>query len=190
MGCRDLRENAPYAPSSPYGLSKQMAEEYILENSEQLGLIPYVFRPVMIYGPGSKVNLNSLIRFIRSGTPYPFRSYQNEKSILYIKNLTHCIRQFIENDPQGGIYHIADREKLSTNDISKLIASAIKIRFRQWDAPSILYRRFLQSKNGRISRMFQKLLGDLSVNSDKLGSALTEELPYTTEEAFYSFLRK
>lgn len=188
MNCTELSESAEYQPSSAYGLSKQMAEQYILENAASLGMEAIILRPVMVYGEGSKGNMNALIRFVRSGTPFPFASYKNEKSILYIRNLTFIIEQFANGQLPAGVYNVADNGKYSTKEIVEMIGDALNRKVRKWDLPQGLYRRFLTKGNGKISGMFKKLLGNLSVDTRKLQKTINKVLPFKSPDAFKDFL--
>jgi len=190
QNCTDLKERSSYNPGSPYGISKQMAEEYIIQNAEDLGFKYFIFRPVMVYGKGSKGNLNNLIKLVRRGIPYPFKNHDNKKSILYIKNLTHIVQHFVEHDIEQGIYHLADKEQLSSVQIVNLINESLSRKGRSFSFPGLIYKRAIRGRN-KFSRALKKLLSNLSVDNSKLLNALGDNpLPYTSEEAFKDFLSK
>jgi nucleoside-diphosphate-sugar epimerase len=190
MNCIDLQEDCSYHPSSAYGLSKQMAEQYIIERSKEADLSYIILRPVMVYGSGSKGNVNALISLVKRGIPYPFAKYKNEKSVLYIKNLIHVIDHFISNKNESGIYHVSDPGTLSTSELVDIMSKTMNKNIQKWNLPSSLYQRMVKSsKPGKLRSMFAKLLGDLSVDNSKLQKALGEnKLPFTTEEGFKDFL--
>ncbi len=122
-------------PQTPYGKSKLDAEKYILSLQLPEGKKIYILRPAMIHGPGNKGNLNLLFNLIAKGIPYPLGAFSNQRSFTSIGNLNFIIEQLIEKDIQSGIYQIADSETLSTNEVIRLIASAIGKRPKIWNLP-------------------------------------------------------
>jgi len=125
-----LTEDVVPKPVGPYGESKIAAENYILskdwgiENQVRNDKRVYIFRPCMIHGPGNKGNLNLLYKFVSKGIPYPLGAFENKRSFLNIENLTYIVEQFILQSPESGIYHLADDEAISTNELIKLIAQS------------------------------------------------------------------
>jgi len=117
-------------PVGPYGESKLKAEEYILSkmanNADKLaGKKVYILRPCMIHGPGNRGNLNLLYNLVSKGIPWPLGSFDNKRSFTSIDNLSFIIEQLIIKDIESGIYHIADDEPLSTNQLIELISLSV-----------------------------------------------------------------
>lgn len=122
----ELKENANPTPLTPYGRSKQKAEEYLLSKELPIGKRLFIIRPCMIHGPGNKGNLNLLYNVVKKGIPYPLAAFDNKRSFLSIANLNYVIEQLISNpEITGGVYNIADDESLSTNQVIKIINDAI-----------------------------------------------------------------
>jgi nucleoside-diphosphate-sugar epimerase len=189
FAAKQLNENTICNPEGAYGLSKRNAEQWLLAQKSETYL--YIFRPVMLYGKGSKGNINALISWVKRGWPYPFGAYQNEKSVLYIKNLRFVVRKFIALEPPPGIYHVADKGVLSSSQLVEFVAKATHKKLKIWKWPRGL-KPLIFSKNQQAFRVakLNKLLGDLSVDTDKLQNALNrEELPFSTENAFKDFLK-
>jgi nucleoside-diphosphate-sugar epimerase len=120
-----LTEEIVPKPIGPYGESKIAAENYInvrcsILNSSSKKV--YIFRPCMIHGPGNKGNLNLLYKVVSKGIPWPLGAFENKRSFMNIWNLSFIVEQFILKNPPSGIYHLADDEPLSTNELIKLIA--------------------------------------------------------------------
>ncbi|GHU79599.1 nucleoside-diphosphate-sugar epimerase [Bacteroidia bacterium] len=124
-----LTEDVIPKPVGPYGQSKIAAENYI---QAQVHLTPfafgpksvYILRPCMIHGPGNKGNLNLLYNIVSKGIPWPLGAYENKRSFMNIWNLSYIVEQFILKNPPSGIYHLADDEPLSTNELIELIAES------------------------------------------------------------------
>ena len=106
-------ESTPCAPQNPYGITKLAAERIILE---ELPLsCPVVLRPVLVYGPGSKGNLDLMIRAVRRRI-FPAISFPpNFRSMIHVHDVvracllaaTHpCgLRADVHPDRRPGVFH-------------------------------------------------------------------------------------
>ena len=187
-----LTEDVIPKPVGPYGESKIKAEEYI---NCQLSTVNcqfknvYIFRPCMIHGPGNKGNLNLLYKFINKGIPYPLGAFENKRSFLNIWNLAFIVEQFILQNPQSGIYHLADDEPVSTNELIKLIAKSKGIKERIVLLNKDLIKAI--AKTGDLFRLplnserLQKLTENYVVSNKKMKEALgIKSLPVSVEDGF------
>lgn len=122
-----LTEAVIPCPKGPYGESKIAAEDYILsqkekwENRKQV----YILRPCMIHGPGNKGNLNLLYNLVKKGLPWPLGDFENRRSFTSIDNLCYIIDGLIQKNVISGIYHIADDESLSTNELIEIMCNVM-----------------------------------------------------------------
>jgi nucleoside-diphosphate-sugar epimerase len=133
-----LTEDIVPAPVGPYGESKIAAENYILSCEEQRiqnGMSTYIMRPCMIHGPGNKGNLNLLYSVVSKRIPWPLGAFENKRSFTSIDNLSFVIDKMIELPIKSGIYHMADDEALSTNELIKVMCGALGQRSRIWNLP-------------------------------------------------------
>ena len=156
-----LTEDVVPKPVGPYGESKIAAEKYInsqfsIFNSQSKKI--YILRPCMIHGPGNKGNLNLLYHLVSKGIPWPLGAFDNKRSFLSIENLAYIIEQFILQSPESGIYHLADDEPISTNELIRLIAGSKGKKAKVWN----VNKRFIKSiaKIGDVCK--------LPLNSDRL----------------------
>ncbi len=78
-------------PTDPYGLSKFRAEQGLLYVSEQTKLEVVLIRPPLVYGPGVKGNMHSLMSSIDKGWPLPLGSVKNKRSLVSLDNLLSLI---------------------------------------------------------------------------------------------------
>jgi nucleoside-diphosphate-sugar epimerase len=85
----------------------------------------YVLRPAMIHGPGNKGNLNLLYKVVKKGIPWPLGAFDNLRSFASVENVAYVVRQLIEKEIPPGIYHLADDEPISTNNLIRLISSIL-----------------------------------------------------------------
>ena len=77
-----------------------------------------ILRPVLIYGPGVKGNLASLLRLARSPWPLPFGSLRNRRSLLARQNLIAAIHFALnEAATAGETYVAADPAPLTLGEL-------------------------------------------------------------------------
>lgn len=130
-----LTEDVTPCPVGPYGESKVLAEKYILE---QLQIGEYnnrdvvILRPCMIHGSGNKGNLNLLYGFVKKGLPWPLGAFENRRTFTSIDNLTFVISHILSVKTESGIYNMADDEALSTNELIKVMCSAMGKKAHIW----------------------------------------------------------
>lgn len=131
-----LTEEIIPTPVGPYGESKIAAEEYIMEKvkseKEHKEKRVYILRPCMIHGPGNKGNLNLLYNVVKKGVPWPLGDFENRRTFTSIDNLCYVIDGLICKDIPSGIYHMADDEALSTNELIGLMCEALGKKPRIW----------------------------------------------------------
>lgn len=194
-----LTEATTPDPKTHYGLSKQKAEQYILSQNLSPGKRVYILRPCMIHGPGNKGNLNLLYRLVSTRLPWPLGDFSNKRSFLSIENLCFVIKTILEiKEIPPGIYHIADNEFLSTNDLIKIIGESLNKKPRIINIPSMYFKNI--SIIGDYLRLplnserLEKLTENYVVSNAKILSAIGKDLPIGTEagllRTFNSFKMK
>jgi nucleoside-diphosphate-sugar epimerase len=82
-----LTEAQEAQPTDPYGRSKLEAERGLSE----LGLDWAALRPVLVYGPGVKGNMASLLALAQSPWPLPLAGLKAKRSLLSLDNLTAAV---------------------------------------------------------------------------------------------------
>lgn len=106
------------SPSNCYGDSKVQAEKGILSLADDAFKV-VILRPPMIYGKGSKGNYPVLAKLAKKLPIFPYVS--NQRSMLYIENLTEFVRLTIVNE-ESGIFWPQNREYSNTSELVKMIA--------------------------------------------------------------------
>lgn len=81
-------ESREPAPDDAYGRSKIAAEQGLAT----LGIDWVALRPVLVYGPGVKGNMASLVGLARSPWPLPLASLRARRSLLALDNLAEAVR--------------------------------------------------------------------------------------------------
>ncbi len=197
-----LTEDAKPKPKGAYGESKIAAENYILGklNDKENDLIKdkevYILRPCMIHGPGNKGNLNLLYRVVEKGIPWPLGEFDNKRSFTSVDNLCCIVNGLIEKKVPSGIYHIADDETLSTNELIQVMSEMLGKKSHIWKINKRLMKKCADI--GTIlhlplnSMRLQKLTENYMVSNEKIKWALgLEKMPVSAidglRKTFISF---
>lgn len=176
---RPLTEADPPAPTDPYGISKWEAEQALLNLGARQSLPVSILRPPLVYGPGVKANFLQLISVVKRGVPLPFASVANQRSMVYIGNLTDAIA-FVMKTPAaaGCTFFVDDGSGLSTAQLVRGIAAGLGRPARLFPFPPVL----LEQVGALIRRsdMIRRLTRSLEVDSSRL-RILGWTPPYTSD---------
>ena len=181
-----LKEDNTPNPQTHYGKSKLMAEQYIQDQPLPVGKSFYILRPCMIHGPGNKGNLNLLYKFVQKGIPYPLAAFTNKRSFLSIENLCFVIANLLKKEIASGIYHVADDEALSTNEVVGILSKSLNKRAKLWKIPTDFIHRL--ASIGDVLKLplnterLNKLTENYIVSNEKIKEAINAPLPITTKE--------
>lgn len=181
-----LTEEETPNPKTAYGMSKLVAEQFILDHLLQENKKAFILRPCMIHGPGNKGNLNLLYNLVQKGIPWPLGHFHNKRSFTSIDNLTFVLNQILEKEIDPGIYQIADDEPISTSRLIELIAESLGKQAKIWK----LNKKMIQvgAKLGDFlqlplnSERLKKLTESYVVSNQKIKNALgIEKMPVNAE---------
>ncbi|MCR4589148.1 MAG: NAD-dependent epimerase/dehydratase family protein [Lachnospiraceae bacterium] len=106
------------APANFYGESKLRAEGKLKELQDDAFHIAIV-RPPFIYGPGCKGNYKKMASFARKMPVFP--RIANERSMLYIENLTELLAQIILQEKEG-VFLPQNEAYVNTSEMVRSIA--------------------------------------------------------------------
>lgn len=113
-----LDETAPPRPTDAYGRSKLFGETRaadVLAGSDT-GFV--VLRPVLMFGPGAKGNMATLMRLARTPWPLPLGGFTARRSLLNLDTFAHAVRHVLsEPRARNGTFIVADDEGLTLPDI-------------------------------------------------------------------------
>jgi nucleoside-diphosphate-sugar epimerase len=124
-GCEcgeNINEETPLNGTSPYALSKRMAEEYLIKWCKKNNVILSILRPSLIAGPNPPGNLGAMINAIKTGKYFSIAGGKARKSILMVQDIANLVPLLIE---KGGIYNVCDSTQPSFHELEKLIASQL-----------------------------------------------------------------
>ena len=121
LNSSEFKKNLKKESLDIYALSKKKAENLILILSKNKTIKINILRPSIVYGPGSKGNLNLLINLIKIGLILKFKSLKNKKSLVHVDDLIKAIDFISLNGLDREIYNISGGE-YNIEEISKVIA--------------------------------------------------------------------
>lgn len=189
-----LTEEVPTNPVGPYGESKVKAEEYIQTKWEAGDKKTYILRPCMIHGPGNKGNLNLLYGVVSKGIPWPLGRFDNKRSFTSVDNLCFVIRGLLDKNIATGIYQMGDDEALSTNELIKVMCSAMGRKAKIWYLPKSLMRTL--AKVGTWTHLplnserLRKLTENYVVSNSKIKRALgIDKMPVSASDGLVKTIK-
>jgi len=156
-------ESRAPAPTDAYGRSKLAAEHGLAE----VGIDWVALRPVLVYGPGVKGNMASLVRLARSPWPLPLPAPSARRSLLAVENLAGAVRTAIE--AQGSLgrpFLVADDGALDIAGIIAALRAGAGRRTPSLPIPAPLFRAAARLA-GR-TEIADRLIGDLVVDTGAL----------------------
>jgi lipopolysaccharide/colanic/teichoic acid biosynthesis glycosyltransferase/nucleoside-diphosphate-sugar epimerase len=116
---RITKDTFPW-PANFYGNSKWQSDKGVRALQTE-GFRVAVLRPPMIYGRGSKGNFPLLTRLAKRLPVFP--DFDNERSMLYIDNLTEFLCLLMLTG-EGGVFFPQNAEYTRTADMVRMIAQA------------------------------------------------------------------
>ena len=115
-----ITDQTPLNPADNYGLSKKNAEEQLRPLEDDSFKI-VILRPPMIYGKGCRGNYVTLAKLAKKMPVFPY--VYNQRSMLYIDNLSEFVRLMIDNEERG-VFCPQNNEYTGTCDMVRMIAEA------------------------------------------------------------------
>jgi UDP-glucose 4-epimerase len=163
---RPLTEADVARPTDAYGRSKLAAEAAVLAS----GVPCTILRPVLVYGPGVKGNLASLLRLAALPVPMPFGRLINRRSMLALDNLIAAIR-FALDDARAldETFIVSDPDALSVAETIAILRGALGRNPALLAVPPGVIRLLLALIGQRAG--FERLAGALIAEPTKLLAA-------------------
>ena len=157
-----ITRNTPVSPANFYGDSKFQAENGLLKLADNSFHV-VIMRPPMIYGKDSKGNYPQLSKFAQKLPLFP--NVENERSMLYIGNLTEFVKLMIDND-ESGVFHPQNSEYVATSDMVKAIAHAHGKKIRLLKGTTVPLKA-MSHVTGLVNKAFGNLSYDMSLSEYK-----------------------
>ena len=157
-----ITRDTPVAPANFYGDSKVQAENGLLKLADE-GFHVVILRPPMIYGKGSKGNYPQLSKFAQKLPLFPY--IKNERSMLYIGNLTEFVKLMIDNN-ESGIFYPQNAEYVVTSEMVNAIAQAHGKKIRLVKGTTVPLKA-MSHVTGLVNKAFGNLSYDMSMSEYK-----------------------
>ena len=171
-------------PTDNYGRSKLAAELAL-----RAAGVPFtILRPVVVYGPGVKGNLKTVVRLSLSPLPLPFGGLQNRRSLLGIDNLVSALL-FVLNKPEalGQTYLVADTEPVTIPQLFTMLRQAQGRPPKIFYVPPTLLHLLLMMSNR--TQLWSRLAHGLVVDTTRLRS-IGWHPPIETFDGFHSMFSR
>jgi UDP-glucose 4-epimerase len=157
-----LNEKDVPAPSDPYSISKFEAEEGLRRLFDKYkGARCIILRLPMVYGPGNKGNMLTLLKAARRKIPLPLKGATGKRSMIYVGNICDAILTTMNESRKPSdlveLYFLTDTIDHTSNDLYSSIYRAINGKTGTFYLPPCLLRiLFGISKKSRavVSRLF------------------------------------
>lgn len=183
-----LRADSPLQPEDAYGRSKAEAEQALRVLCARTGLQLVIIRPPLVYGPGVKGNLRSLLRVLQLGVPLPLGGIDNRRSLVALDNLVDLIMTCLQHPAAAGqALLVSDGDDLSTTRLLRLLARGLGRSAHLLPLPSawLVAAAHLLGRAG----VARRLCGWLQVDSTPTCQLLGWTPPQSVEEAMQAMAR-
>ncbi|MET0117870.1 MAG: NAD-dependent epimerase/dehydratase family protein [Sedimenticola sp.] len=157
-------------PDGIYGKTKREAETRLLDIGERTGLDVSIVRPALVYGPGVKGNLATMLSGINGGWFPPLPETGNRRSMIHVDDLVRSL-QFIAGHElsRGEIFIATDGMQYSSREIYETLCRILNKNPVSWSVPKGVFD-FLGYFSPNARYKFDKLFGDECYSSEKLQS--------------------
>lgn len=178
-----FNENTKCSPIDPYGKSK-LAGEKCLESLTDSSFRLSIVRSPLIYGPGVRANMLSLIRLVDKLPLLPIGGMTNKRAMVYIGNIVSLLKIIITRS-MGGVFIANDNVNISTSELVLIIARLLNKK-RLLVTPPKFVREMLHTIQSDIyNRLFSPLELDNKITRDTLKFAP----PFSVEEGMTDMIQ-
>lgn len=178
-----LDESSVCNPNDPYGQSKLAAEIDLLKLADNDFFVS-IIRPPLVYGPKVKGNLRNLHNLILKLPFLPFGNINNERSMVFVGNLTMLISCILKSKSQG-IFIAGDRERYSTTQLVNTVLRYVESDKKNIGLPNIFWLaiRWLRPK------IYNRLIDSYIVDNSKTNLKLQFTPPYSFDEGIEEMVK-
>ena len=161
-------EKQQVSPDGIYGKTKRDAEIKALDIGRQSCMHVSIVRPSLVYGPGAKGNLASMLMGIEKGWFPPLPETGNRRSMVHVDDLVLAIL-FVINDElaNGEVFIVTDGAPHSSREIYDGMRYVLGKAPIKWSIPKVLFN-IVSMINTGIRYKVNKLLGDECYSSAKI----------------------
>ncbi len=180
-----ITADTPANPSNFYGNSKLMAELKLNKLADDNFKVALVRCP-MVYGQDIGHNFRVLEKLAMALPVFP--DIKNQRSMIYIENLTEFLRLLCESG-EGGLFFPQDSECITTSNMVKMIAKhkGKKIIISPLLNPFV---KLCAHMPGKIGGMANKAFGSLAVDKSLSDQRIKGYRRFTPEESIERCFKK
>lgn len=173
-----LVESMQCNPQDPYGISKYKAELELARISSETGMPFTVLRPPLMYGPGVKGNMATLIRLIKALRWIPLGGISNRRSLLAVNNLASAVANVVDNSVAfGKTYLVSDGEQISTSDLARRLIDVFHPSAKLLSLPGFFWKTM--ARLPYLAPRFDRLSGSLALDSSLIETETGWKPPFT-----------
>ena len=173
-----LDASTPTAPSSDYGRSKLLAEQFVRD--AQSVMAHTILRVPLVYGPGVSARFLQLLRLADLPFPLPFGALKNIRSLIYVQNLVDLILKALgHSQAKNRTFLVSDNRDMSTAFLLRQLATGMGRPGWLWPAPQAI----LEAGAALVGKrdLWQKFAGDLTLDCDPVREQLGWVPPFSPE---------
>lgn len=176
-----LTEDDPLCPEDPYGVSKMEAEKGLSELfKKQSSSKAIIFRIPMVYGPGNKGNMLTLLKMASKKAPLPLGAIKNaRRSMVYVGNLRSAIKSVIDDNdasrPSLQTYFVTDGHDLTSGELYSMISNEFSGKEGVFYLPLAILRM-----GGMFGSFIEKITGASLPLSKRVVSRLLDEYKFSS----------
>jgi nucleoside-diphosphate-sugar epimerase len=158
------------APADWYARSKLEAEVALRERAEAAGMEWVIVRPTLIFGPGVRGNVQTLVRALRCGLPLPIGCVRARRSYLSVRNFAQLLSLCAVAPAAAGQIFLAADSCLSTPELARAIGHPLRRKVWLLPIPVVVLRCF--AKIPGLRGAIERLTGSLEVDASKAARLL------------------
>ena len=120
-GCK-ISEDAPLLAKEPYGLSKMLAEQVVIQWCRKNSVICTILRLPLVAGSNPPGNLGAMIKGVKRGYYFNIAGGKARKSMVLATDVAQCLLSVSEI---GGIYNLTDGYHPTFLELSRIIGNQL-----------------------------------------------------------------
>jgi nucleoside-diphosphate-sugar epimerase len=162
---RPFRPGDPPAPRGAYARSKRDAERALFDAASAGAMVATALRLPLVYGAGAPGNFAALVAAVRAGRLLPLGAIDNRRHLVGVDNVADALAAALDHSlPVSGVHFVADADSVSTPELVRAIAAALRVRPRLVAVPVPLLRLggTLLGRGAAIDRLTRSLEVDAS----------------------------
>jgi nucleoside-diphosphate-sugar epimerase len=178
---KSLSEIMSSSPADAYGRSKLQAEQQLEKLAAESDMSVVSLRPPLMYGPGVKGNMASLIKMVKKMPILPLGGIKNRRSFIGISNFSSAIAAVLSCEKQiTGMYYISDGNAISTSELVDLLIKVFSPATRNLVLPGAFW--YYLNKIPLLKEKTRRLTGSLEVDCSKFCRDFNWSAPYSMLE--------